>query len=649
MRSVGRFPAALMAAFLIVGVVAFSLFAERYLTIIAVAENFASDWFESLFEPFRPQHPDILVLTITEKTLEQFPFRSPIDRSFLARTLDTLAARQVKAVGMDILFDQPTVPEADEKFLAAAHNFKAPLVVGWTDRATQLTEAQYAFQGKYLAGMRAGFVNLLKDPRDGTVREAFPGRGEAGVWRGSLAAVMAEALGVPQGQQPFRIRYRLGPDLATPYFRIFPIDILPRLPPVWFKDKIVLIGADLPFDDRHRTPFAAVWGNERGTVPGLFIQAQMLAQRLAGQTRPGKSLSVEIVIAFILALTAIGIAVWERPVPVQLTVAGSVVAGLWATAAILYWETGIVIPVIAPSSAFALGLFASVGYIGHRRRLQGQFVREAFSRYVSPNYVKKLEANPDQLSLGGDKRDISVIFTDIEGFTTFAEKQEPVVLIGILNRYLDTLCTEVERYDGMVDKFIGDAVMAVFGAPEAQTDHAAKALACARAMRDAAARLQTEFAAQNIRFGRTRIGVHSGTAIVGNVGGERRFSYTAIGDMVNTASRLEGANKYFGTEICASGATKDAAGDDAGLRPIGALVVKGRAQGLPVFTTAEPLPAAQLARYNSAYALMVAGDAGALRAFEQYVTDYPDDRLGAWHRKRLLNGETGDLIILEGK
>ena len=649
MRSVGRFPPALMATFLVAAVVAFSLFAERYLTLVGVAENWTADWFESLFEPFKPQQPDIVLLTITENTLARFPFRSPIDRAFLAKALDTLAQRQVRGIGMDILFDQPTIAEADQKFLAAAHALKVPLVVGWTDRRTQLTEQQFAFEGKYLEGIRAGFVNMFKDPRDGTVREAFPGRHEAGVWRGSLTAVLAEALGHPQNQRSFRIHYRLGPDLETPPFRAFPIDALPALPAAWLKDKVVLIGADLPFDDRHRTPFATVWGNERGTVPGLFIQAQMLAQRMAGKTRPGKAFSVEIAIAFILALAAIGIAAWEKPMPVQITVAGVAIVALWAGAAALYWETGIVQPVIAPSAAFAIGLFSAVSFIGHRRNLQGKFVREAFSRYVSPGVLKRLEAHPDQLSLGGDKRDISLIFTDIEGFTTFAEKQEPTVLIGILNRYLDTLCAEVHRYEGTIDKFIGDAVMAVFGAPEAQADHAARALACARAMRDAATRLQVEFKAQNIGLGRTRIGVHSGTAIVGNVGGEQKFNYTAIGDVVNTASRLEGANKYFGTELCVSGATRDAAGPESNLRPIGSLVVKGRGQGLPVFTAADGMPPEQLDRYLQAYDAMAKGDAGALTAFEGYLMSYPDDQLARWHLERLQEGAKDDLIVLEGK
>ncbi|HUN50301.1 MAG TPA: adenylate/guanylate cyclase domain-containing protein [Candidatus Sulfotelmatobacter sp.] len=647
MRS-GQVPQSLLAGGLVAAVIAFSLLAQRYLLFVAIAENFTSDWVHAAFEPYQPQHPDIVVLAITEDTLAQFPFRFPVDRNFLADTLDVLATRKVKAVGIDILFDQPTLADADARFIAAAHRFPAPLVVSWADQAAHLNDRQYAFEKKYLAGIQGGFANVLSDSGDGTVRLAFPGRAEDGVWRDSFSGALAADLGAPPNRQRFRIHYHLGPDLGTPAFREYPAQIVKSLPPAWLAGKIVLIGADLPFDDRHRTPAASVWGNQLGTVPGILIQAQMLANRLAGEELAENNLPLEVLIAALLGLAAIGIALWERAVPIQLIAAAGVIVLLWGGVAFLYWKAGVTVPLIAPSLSFAVGLFASVGYIGYRRRLQGQFVREAFSRYVSPSVVKKLEANPDQLSLGGETRDVSVLFTDIEGFTSFAEGKEPTFLLGILNRYLNTLTAEVQRFGGMVDKFIGDAIMAVFGAPDLQPDHAERALACARAMRDAAAKLQAELAEQGIRFGRTRIGVHSGSAVVGNVGGEIRFDYTAIGDVVNTASRLEGANKYFHTDICASGTTCVQA-PNGSFRPIGALVVKGRQEGLPVFTTADTLPVEQVAAYKAAYALMAADAPGAAEAFVRYLDSYPDDPLAQMHLKRLRAGEKSDLIVLEGK
>ena len=648
MRLPRQFLLPFLASCLVVGVAALSLLAHRSLTIVAVVESWAADWVQALFEPYAPRNSDIVLLSVDEDALARFPFRSPIDRGFLADVLDILAARNVKAVGLDLLFDQPTIHDADAKFLAAVHRFPAPLVVGWGDRSTPLTERQFAFQTTFLAGIRAAFVDLYRDREDGTVREAFPGRYEAGIWRSSFSGALAEALEAASIKEPFRVHYRLGPDLETPPFLEVPIIGVKFMKPELLAGKIVLIGADLPFEDRFRTPRAAGWGTQRGTLPGLLIHAHVLAQLLAHERGPRTSLPTEIATAILLGLAAIGIARSERTAAELLLAASGVILALWAGIAILYWQLGIIVPVIAPSLAFAVGLFASVAYLGYRRRLESEFVQTAFSRYVSPIVLKRLENNPERLALGGENRGVTVIFTDIEGFTNFAEGREPSVIVDLLNRYFDRLSETIQTSGGMVDKYLGDGIMAVFGAPDPNTDHAKLALECAEKMRDAAAELQKEFAAQKLPVGRTRIGVHSGTAIVGNVGGTLRFDYTAVGDVVNTASRLEGANKYFHTEICASGITCSLAGS-VRYRPLGSLVLKGRQEALPVFTPVGSMDERQREAYTQSYELMAAGEPSASPAFASYAAEYPDDFLGQMHRKRLLEGERSDLIVLEGK
>jgi adenylate cyclase len=641
-------PALLAGAFIIIftGVVAIG---QRASGVLSIAENFAADWMASIFEPPAPQHPDIVILSITEKTLAQFPFRSPVDREYLAKLLDALAERKVRAVAFDILFDQPTLPQADAAFLDAAKRFPAPLVVGWTDRDTKLTESQYKFQREYLQGIRAGFVNLASDRDDGTVRYAFPGRLDEGQWRTSFAGTIAEALGKTAPREGFPINYRLGPDRGTPPFRTFPIEILKaKVPADWFDNKIVIVGADLPFDDRHRTPFAALLGNTQGTVPGTQIQAQILAQLLDGVPPKVKNRAIQLGIVFGLACLALLIARWESGVGLQIAAGAVVIVALWGLSALLYGSGGIVLPVVVPTVGFGIGLFGAVAYVGHLRRLEGQFVRQVFGKYVAPGVLKKLEANPGSLQLGGEKREMSFVFTDIEGFTTFAEKQEPNVLVNVINRYLDALTDEVLRCGGYLDKFIGDAVMAVFGAPEMQRDHAKLAIDCAMAMRAAAERVANELKAEGYVFGRTRIGVHSGSAIVGNIGGERKFNYTAVGDVVNTASRLEGANKNFGTDICLSGETCRLAGFTQ-VRPIGRLVVKGRTEGLPVMTPVTDNELLQTESYNAAYELMAAGNGAAVEAFAMHVKKWPQDRLALFHFDRLKTGKIDDRIVLEGK
>jgi adenylate cyclase len=642
----GMHPALLAGAFIIV-FTALVAAGQRTVPVIDAAENYVGDLMSSIFEPFEPQHRDVVVLSVTEKTLAKFPFRSPIDRKFLADTLNTLARLKARAVGLDILFDQPTIAEADAAFREAALNFPGPLVVAWTDRATGLTEAQYGFQQKYLDGIRAGFVTMPADP-DGTVRNAFPGREENGVWRPSFAATLAEALGKQPPRERFRINYRLGPDFDTPPIRSYPIDALPalaRAKPELFEGKIIIIGVDLPFDDRHRTPAAARQGGKE-TVPGTQIQAEILTQLLDETPAKSTNRATQLAIVFVLACLALLIAKWERGVGLQIAAGIAVIAALWSLAAALYLWANTLTPVVAPTLGFGAGLFGAVAYVGHLRRLEGQFIRQAFSQYVAPGVLKSLESSGMQL--GGEKREVSLLFTDIEGFTTFAEKQEPTVLINVVNRYLDALTDEVFRFGGMVDKYIGDAVMAVFGAPEPQADHAKRAIECAMAMRTAAERLRNELKAEGYVFGKTRIGTHSGFAVIGNVGGERKFNYTAIGDVVNTASRLEGANKHFGTDICLSGETCRLASYDR-VRPIGRLVVKGRMEGLPVMTPVTDNELLQTDSYIAAYELMAAGNEQAAGAFAAHVKKWPQDGLAQFHAERLKNGTISDLIVLEGK
>jgi adenylate cyclase len=641
-------PALLAGAFIIIFTAVVAL-GQRTFALLDAAENFAGDYMAGIFEPFAAQHPDIILLRITEDTLsdpKEFPFRFPINRDFLARTLDLLAERGAKAVALDLLFDQSTRKEDDARFQETARRYPVPLIVGWSDAATLQSESRYKFQAEYLQGVRAGFVNTIKTSSDGTIREAFPGREENGVWRPSFSGAIAEALGKTAPKEPFRINYRMGPDLATPAFKGYAIEKVKILPAAWFKDKIVVIGADLPHEDRHRTPFAAVYGNDRGTIPGTQIQAHILAQLLDGTTPRARNRAAQLGVVFVLGCLALAIAVWEKGVAVQMVAGGAVVATLWAIAAALHYWTTISLPVVVPSLGFGLGLFGTVAYVGHLRRLEGQFIRQAFSQYVAPGVLKNLESTGMQL--GGEKREVSLLFTDIEGFTTFAEKQEPTVLINVVNRYLDALTDEVFRHGGMVDKYIGDAVMAVFGAPEPQADHAKRAIECVMAMRNTAERLRNELKVEGYVFGKTRLGVHSGFAVIGNVGGERKFNYTAIGDVVNTASRLEGANKHFGTDICLSGETCRMAGFDR-VRPIGRLVVKGRIEGLPVMTPVTDNELLQTDSYMAAYQLMTAGNEQAAGAFAAHVKKWPLDRLAQFHLDRLKTGSISDLIVLEGK
>ena len=279
-------------------------------------------------------------------------------------------------------------------------------------------------------------------------------------------------------------------------------------------------------------------------------------------------------------------------------------------------------------------------------------MKQAFSRYVSPNRVEHLMHNPGQLQLGGRRQHCSFVFTDLAGFTTLMESIDPAEAVHLLNRYLEEMIAIAFRYQGTLDRIMGDALSIMFSAPVVQPDHAQRALDCALAMHAFASRYARGVQARGMAFGHTRIGVHSGEVIVGNFGGQVIFDYRALGDPVNTAARLESVNKQLGTRICVSEATLKACAP-CRARPVGRLVLKGKTEALQVFEPLDdPLPAAYAPQpaYAEAYAALSASDpARAREAFGDLLQRYPADPLVRLHAERLQAGESGEVIVLSSK
>jgi adenylate cyclase len=284
-----------------------------------------------------------------------------------------------------------------------------------------------------------------------------------------------------------------------------------------------------------------------------------------------------------------------------------------------------------------------------RRRLAAaERAHASLSRYFSPKLADRLVGDGQDLDLSGQRREIAALFTDISGFTTLAESLDPVQLTALLNEYLGAMTDIVFEHDGTVAKIIGDALLVLFGAPSDQPDHATRAVACALALDAYAEAFRLRWREKGIEVGVTRIGVHAGSAIVGNFGCSRFFDYTAYGDTINTAARLEAVNKQLGTRICVSAAVAERAENFNG-RPVGDLALRGRHKLLRAF---EPLtqdaaadPAAS--DYAEAFARLEAGETGSMPAFAALVGRRPEDCLASFHLKRLLNGACGTQISME--
>jgi adenylate cyclase len=283
-----------------------------------------------------------------------------------------------------------------------------------------------------------------------------------------------------------------------------------------------------------------------------------------------------------------------------------------------------------------------------RRQVEAERAHASLSRYFSPNLAQRLGSDTGAAELEGQRREIATLFTDIANFTTLVETLEPAVLGKLLEQYLTGMTDIVFDHDGTVAKIIGDALHVLFGAPTEQLDHGPRAVVCALALDEHAQRFRERCLKNGIALGLTRIGVHTGPAIVGNFGRGRFFDYTAYGDTINVAARLEAANKQLGTRICVSATLADKVDGFCG-RPIGNLVLRGKTEALRAY---EPLTAAQYKApstksYLDAFAKLESGESGAMAAFASLVGSQPHDQLASFHLKRLLNGAAGIRITME--
>ncbi len=351
----------------------------------------------------------------------------------------------------------------------------------------------------------------------------------------------------------------------------------PTIDPSVFKDKLVFVGVSATgLNDTYETPFS------HGKMPGMQIHAAVADDILSNRflTESSETSRLIPVLASALAigfLTTMVAAFWATGIVV-------IFVAVLGWAATVLFAHGYWMNLSQPVLASAVALFGGVSYQYFVEGREKRKMKRLFGQYVSKDVYEQLVANPALARLGGQRREMTVLFSDIRGFTTVTERGQPEEIVGMLNEYFTHMVDIVFRYRGTVDKFVGDMVMALFGAPLDDPDHADHAVQAALEMIAELKRLNQQWKAQG-RFAELDIGVgvNTGIMIAGNIGSDAIMSYTVIGDAVNLGSRLESLNKQYSTHIIVSDATRRALKGRYVYRPLGDVVVKGKTEPVAIF------------------------------------------------------------------
>jgi len=540
------------------------------------------------------QNEQIVLVTYNDDTLRDLGKRSPLDRAMLARALTAIDGMGARAIGIDILIDQAQ-PE-DPELIQAFRQMRTPTYLALATaryNPDQMLPWQEDFLRSLLrqvssAPVRAASIRLQPDLADGVIRR-WPDQPD------DLPPLLANAM-APNIHPEFRdfrrgIDFRL-PGTAendeVPVFTNLPIQFVAEFPD-GVRDMIagryVLIGGDIQDLDDYETPMTRVTGE---LMKGIEVHAHLLAQLLDGRMPPD-------IPRWALWIAALGV-----------VAAGAFTSLLelrgWKLALILIFEIAFLayLPfqlqhmdidtLHLPAFGWGAGWLLAFLCVGMAARSIGseqrRFAQSALGKYLPADVAAQILRNPERLALHGERKEIYALFTDLEGFTKLSHAITPEQLSSLLNRYLDRMSDVVLKHGGTIDKFVGDAVVAFWGAPIARPDDADRAVRAAMEMYAAGDLFSDEGGGDLPPIGVTRVGLHRGDAVVGNFGGEGRIQYTALGDGMNTAARLESANKALKTTALVSTEAKSQSTLDV-FRPMGRIVLSGRATPVEVW---EPVP-----------------------------------------------------------
>jgi adenylate cyclase len=529
---------------------------------------------------------EIVVVQVDDRTFNELGIPWPFPRSLHARVIDRLRRAGARAIALDVQFTEPTVPRQDNALIEAVERAGGVVLSTTEVDARGHTGVLGGEAVVHQIGARAASTVVEPDP-GGTIRKLQ--HEEDGLVSFAVAAAEA-ASGEAVDPDRFEsdgeawIDFRGPPDSfrQVSYSRV----LRGEVPDSVFRGKTVVVGASAPaLQDVHAT---STTGAELMSGPELQANAIWTVEH--GFPLRSSGLAVALLAILLLAGFPAAAALRLKPLPALLSALA--LGLLYAVATQLAFDSGTVAPVTYPLLALILSALGALAVSYVLDAFERQRVHDTFARFVPEAVVADvLDRDDADLRFGGVRRESTVLFSDLRGFAAFSEALEPDVVIAVLNRYLGEMSDAIMDHGGTLVAYMGDGIMAVFGAPIEQNDHADRALAAAREMLEVRLPrfnrwLRGEGLGEDFEMG---VGIHSGAVMSGQVGSERRIEYTAIGDTTNTAARLEDMTKGSGHQLFVSDTTRQALRDGGDeLELVGEREVRGRSQAIVVWTLPGP-------------------------------------------------------------
>jgi adenylate cyclase len=591
-------------------------------------------------DAWNPKQANVIIIGINDKDAAALPETFPFPRSYYAHVIENLEHAGVLAIVLDITFDSKRDSASDAIFEQVLNKYNNVVLAAKSEEETgggkyHISTLERSYGNVfYKHGRRVGITNIAGKDRDDVARRYYPMMTVGNFLTPTLGfAALNAAFNLPDTAiaaieapnillhdriiptvdgRSFLLNY-YGPSKTFRYLKFteviddstfktkeeldvgedineFDIDEEVRSS---LKGKIVLIGSTMPEEhDFHSIPIL----NEDGTssMNGVEIHAtaiqNVLDQSYVRRADPALELALVIFLSLVSFLVIFRIRVIKVRYVVLLEAASIVVVALlifavFEIAVRSFMNNSILINIVYPGLAVVLAYLGAAVYQYLGERQQKALIKNVFSKYISAAVVNELVANPEKAKLGGDRRELTVFFSDIAGFTSISEQfyAKPEGLVELLNEYLDEMTGIVLKHEGTLDKYEGDAIMAFWGAPIPQKDHALRTCLASLEMQKRLAVLRPKWKKEGRPALEVRIGIYTGTMIVGNMGGRDRFDYTVIGDSVNLASRLEGANKQYGSSTMISDITYQHVKGQVAVRELDLIQVKGKTEPVKVW------------------------------------------------------------------